>query len=75
MEVQHGLQKGRVGGGDKGFALFQPAVMAWMDFDRHMDIGKMREAYRRGGVEFAHVDARTSWKVVFDRFREAKVIP
>jgi hypothetical protein len=42
------------------------------NFDRHMDLSKTLKAWGPGKEEY---DIKESWYPVFDRFRQAKIIP
>jgi hypothetical protein len=42
------------------------------NFDRHMDLTKVHEAW---GPAAEEVDTKEAWWTVFERFRQAKIIP
>ena len=68
---KHGLKNGvldvEVGEGKGGYQYF---IMTLFDFDRHLDLGGMREV----GFDES-VEGDKSWAIAFERFRKGKVIP
>jgi len=69
LEKEHGLKKG-IADSPLTFAGFEYFLLTQFDFDRHYDMTKM---YATGFEE-----ERTplqAWSPVFDRMREAKMIP
>ncbi|KAF2404500.1 hypothetical protein EJ06DRAFT_469557 [Trichodelitschia bisporula] len=71
LEKEYGLKTGRAGNGRSynGFPYF---IMTMFDFDRHMSLNAMHEAW---GGEREETDVKGTWWTAFERFREAKIIP
>jgi hypothetical protein len=71
LAAKHGLKSGAVdvelGEGKGGYQYF---IMTLFDFDRHLDLGGMRDV----GFEES-VEGDASWAVAFERFRKGKAIP
>ena len=71
LATEHGLKSGvmdvEVGAGKGGYQYF---IMTLFDFDRHLDLGGMREVGFAEGVE-----GDASWGVAFERFRRGRAIP
>jgi hypothetical protein len=71
LAAKHGLKGGvmdvELGEGKGGYQYF---IMTLFDFDRHLDLGRMREV----GFEDS-VEGDASWAVAFERFRKGKAIP
>ncbi|KIW09158.1 uncharacterized protein PV09_00093 [Verruconis gallopava] len=68
---EKGLKGGRVGN-DRSFGGFPYFIMTMFNFDRHVDMSKTLKAWGDKAEEF---DIKQSWYTVFDRFRQAKIIP
>ncbi|QDS70283.1 hypothetical protein FKW77_007900 [Venturia effusa] len=71
MAEENGLKGGRVGN-DRSFGGFPYAIMTMFDFDRQLDMTKTHEAWGSGVEE---TDTKGAWWTVFERFRQAKIIP
>ncbi|KAG9247162.1 hypothetical protein BJ878DRAFT_217050 [Calycina marina] len=71
LEEREGLQTGRVGN-ERSFGGFQYFIMTMFDFDRHLDMSKVHEAWGKNKIE---TDVKGAWWTAFDRFRKAKIIP
>ncbi|KAF2430459.1 hypothetical protein EJ08DRAFT_633988 [Tothia fuscella] len=71
MEKEKGLVGGRVGN-NRSFGGFPYFIMTMFNFDRQQDLTKSHEAWGKGAEA---VDAKKAWWTVFERFREAKIIP
>lgn len=71
MEEKYGLVTGRVGNERtlQGFEIF---IMAMMDSDRQLDFGKLEKTW---GEEMEESDSKQLWWSVFQRYRDAKIIP
>ena len=71
LEKKHGLQGGRVGN-ERSYGGFPYFIMTMFNFDRHLDMNKMHQAWSNAKEE---TDAKGAWWMAFDRFRKAKIIP
>ena len=69
MEQQYGLKKG-VADSDLTYQGFEYFLLTQFDFDRQYDMSKL---YNTGFQEKRSI--MESWGLVFDRMREAKIIP
>jgi hypothetical protein len=68
MEKEYGLRSG-IANSDLAFEGFEYFLLVQFDFDRQYDMSKM---YATGFTERSVMDA---WGGVFDRMRQAKIIP
>ncbi len=71
LEKRDGLQGGRVGN-ERSYSGFPYFIMTMFNFDRHLDMTKMHQAWGNAREE---TDAKGAWWTAFDRFRKAKIIP
>ncbi|KAI4951997.1 hypothetical protein J4E91_003459 [Alternaria rosae] len=69
MEKKYGLQHGHVDGG-RGLQIAESMLMTKFDFDRQFDMTKM---YSTGFTE--ERGTKETWGTVFNRMRNAKIIP
>jgi len=69
LEKEHGLKPG-VAVSDMRQPGFEIGQLEISDFDRNFDMSKLREA----GCE-EECDTMGTWKPIFDRMRQAKIIP
>lgn len=69
MEQKFGLKKGSVGN-DISHPGFQYYIMTMFDFDRQMS---MEASHEVGYTE--EIKTPETWKIAFDRMRQAKIIP
>jgi len=71
MAKEKGLKAGSVGN-DRSYGGFPYFIMTMFNFDRHQDMSKTLKAW---GSKAEEADVKQSWYPVFDRFRQAKIIP
>jgi hypothetical protein len=71
MEMEKGLVGGRVGN-DRSFGGFPHFIMTMFNLDRHLDLSKLHKAW---GSATEQCDTKTAWWMVFDRYKQAKIIP
>ena len=74
IEERYGLAKGRVGN-DRSLAIFPAFIMTYLSFDRQLDLTKSHKAWSSGGEKIVEYGIRESWWRIFQRFRDAKIIP
>lgn len=73
LEKDHALVGGRVGNARSLLSIDYGIMMA-MDFDRQTDLTRMHRTWSQDG-KVEEADTKTVWWTVFQRFRDARIIP